>query len=132
MRVFTDDLSLDWDISSAGLVLSSVGNSLLISESSLIGDNWDLTSLSGSDWDVFNVINSVVSGLRLSSVLSDMLDSDILVEDGVVSGLTFLSVENLVLVGVSGLWLISVGGDGVRSLKDFKLSSVSMFFLLSV
>ena len=130
--MFTDDLSLDWDISGAGLVLSGVGDSLLISESSLIGDNWDLTSLSGSDWDVFNLVNGVESGLRLSSVLSDMLDSDILVEDGVVSGLTFLSIENLVLVGESGLWLISVGSDGVRSLKDFELSSVSVFFFLSI
>ena len=39
--VFTDDLSLDWDISGAGLVLSDVGDSLLISESSLVGDLWD-------------------------------------------------------------------------------------------
>ena len=61
-----------------------------------------------------------------------MLNSDVLVEDSVVSGLTFLSVENLVLVGVSGLWLISVGGDGVRSLKNLKLGSVSMLFFFSV
>ena len=39
--VFTDDCSLDWDISGAGLVLSGVSDSLLISESSLVSDGWD-------------------------------------------------------------------------------------------
>ena len=61
-----------------------------------------------------------------------MLNSGVLVEDGVVSGLAFLSVVDLVLVGVSSLWLISVGGDGVGSLKDLDLVSVSVLFFLSV
>ena len=128
----TNNFSLDWDISGTGLVLSGVGDSLLISESSLVGDDWDLTSLSGGDWDVFNIVNSVESGLLLSSVFGDMLNSGVFVENSVVSGLAFLSVENLVLVGVSGLWLISVGGDGVRSRKDLNFSSVSVLFFLSV
>ena len=61
-----------------------------------------------------------------------MLNSDLLVKDSVVSGLNLLSVLDSVLVGVASLWLVSVSSDGVGSLEDFNLSSVSVLLLLSV
>ena len=61
-----------------------------------------------------------------------MLNSDLLVKDSVVSGLNLLSVLDSVLVGVASLWLVSVSSDGVGSLEDFNLSSVSVLDLLLV
>ena len=54
------------------------------------------------------------------------------IEDGVVSGLGLLSVENLVLVGEASLWFVNVAGDGVSSLKDLNLVSVSVLLFFSV
>ena len=47
--MFTQNLSVDRDISGAGLLLSDVGDSLLISESSLLSNDWDFTSLNVGD-----------------------------------------------------------------------------------
>ena len=130
--VLTDDLSLDGHVSGAGLVLSPVGDGLLIPEGSLVGDDWNLAGLDLGDWDVLHLVDSVVSSLLLVSVLGHVLDSSLLIEDRVVSGLTLLSVEDLVLVGVAGLWLVSVEGVGVWSLEDLDLGPVAVLLLLSV
>ena len=61
-----------------------------------------------------------------------MLNSVVGVEDGVVPGLLILSVEDSVLVGVPGLWFISILGLRVWSGEDLDVSSVSVLFLLSV
>ena len=128
----TNDFSFDWDVSGSGLVLNLVSDGLLISEGSLVGDDWNFTSLGCGDGLVLNFIDGVSTGLLLNSVAGLVLNSNILIEDGVVSGLSLLSVENSVLVGVTSLWLISVLGDGVRSLEDLDLVSVSVLLFLSV
>ena len=130
--VVTNHLSLDWNVSGTGLVLSGVGDGLLISVGSFVGDHWNFTGLNGDDWLVLDFINGVNASLLLNSVLGLVLNSSVLVEDGVVSGLSLLSVEHGVLVGVAGLWLISVMSDGVRSLKDLNLVSVSVLLFFSV
>ena len=130
--VLSDDFSLDWDVSGAGLVLNFVSNSLFISEGSFVGDDWDFTGLSGDLRLVLNFVDGVDTGLLLGSVLSSVLDSDVFIEYSVVSGLSLLSVENSVLVGVASLWLVSVLSDGVWPLEDFDLVSVSVLLLLSV
>ena len=124
--------SIDWNISSSSLILSSVKDLFFVSVLSLVGDLWDLPVLSGGDWSVGSLVDSIVSGFSLCFVLSFMLNSIVSVEDCVISSLFILSVEDLILVRVSGLWLVSVLGDGVRSLEDADVSSVSVFFLLSV
>ena len=124
--------SFNWDISNPGLVLCSIKNLFFISILGLIGDDWNFSVLSGGYFSVFNRVDGVISSVSLSSVLSFMLNSVFSVEDSVVSDFFIISVEDLVLVGVSGLWLISVLGDGVRSLEDVDVSSVSVFFFISV
>ena len=114
--MFSNDLSLYRHIPSAGLVLCCVGNGLLISEGSLVRDDWDFTGLDGGGRNVLNLVDGVVSSFLLVSVLSHVLDSGVLIEDSVVSSLALLSVEHLVGVGVAGLWLVSVQGVGVWSL----------------
>jgi hypothetical protein len=81
---------------------------------------------------VLNFVDGVGSGFRLSSVAGLLNDSDLVIEDGVVSGLSLLSVKNLVLVGEAGLSLINVRGDGVGSLEDLNLVSVSVLLFFSV
>ena len=128
----TSDFSLDWDISGTGLIFGLVSNSFLISESSFVGDDWNFTGLGCGDCLVLNLIDGINASLLLDSVAGLVLNSHVLIEDGVVSGLSLLSVENGVLVGVTSLWLISVLSDGVRSLEDLDLVSVSVLFFLSV
>ena len=128
----TNNFSLDWDISGTGLVFNLVGDGLLVSEGSLVGDDWNFTGLDLDGWLVLDFVDSVDTGLLLNSVAGLVLNSYVLIEDGVVSGLSLLSVENSVLVGVTSLWLISVLGDGVRSLEDLDLVSVSVLLFLSV
>lgn len=102
--------SLDWDISCPGLVLSHIGDVFFISVGGLVCDDRDFSGLSGDDCPVLSVILGVEPGVALSSVLSLMLNSVVGVEDGVVAGLLIRPVLNLVLVGVSSLWLVSVLG----------------------
>ena len=130
--VVSKDGSLDWDISGSGLVLGNIGDLLLISVGGLVVDDWNISGLDGGDWSVLSLVNSVVSGLFFSSVLSLVLNSVVGVEDGVVPGLLVSSVEDGVLVGVPGLWLVSVLGLRVGSLEDLDLGSVPVLFLLSV
>ena len=130
--VETGDFSLNWDVSGSGLVLNFISDGLLISEGSFVGNDWNFTGLGSGDGLVLDFIDGVDTGLLLNSVLSLVLNSHVLIEDGVVSGLSLLSVENGVLVGVTSLWLLSVLSDGVRSLEDLDLVSVSVLFFLSV
>ena len=130
--VVSEENLVDWDISCSGLVLSSVENLLLISVGGLVVDDWNISCVKSGDSSVLSVIDSVVSCLFLSSILSLMLDSVVGVEDSVVSDFFILSVENSVLVGVSCLWLVSVESLRILSGEDVDLSSVSVFFLLSV
>ena len=128
----TNNFSLDWDISGTGLVFNLVGDGLLVSEGSLVGDDWNFTGLGGDDWLVLDFVDCVDTGFLLNSVAGLVLNSHVLIEDGVVSGLSLLSVENSVLVGETSLWLISVLGDGAWSLEDLDLVSVSVLLFLSV
>ena len=130
--VETGDFSLDWDVSGSGLVLNFISDGLLISEGSFVGNDWNFTGLGCGDCLVLNLIDGINASLLLDSVAGLVLNSHVLIEDGVVSGLSLLSVENGVLVGVTNLWLISVLSDGVRSLEDLDLVSVSVLFFLSV
>ena len=130
--MLSDEDLVDWDISGSGLVFSHVGDVLFISVGSLVVDDGDISGLNGGHWSVLGLINSVVSRLFFSSILGLVLNSDVVVEDGVVSDFLIFSVENSVLVGVSGLWLVSVLGLGVGSLEDLDLGSVPVLFLLSV
>ena len=130
--VEASDFSLDWDISGTGLVFNLVSDGLFISEGGLVGDDWNFTGLGSLDSLVLDFIDGVDTGLLLNSVLSTVLNSHVLIENGVVSGLSLLSVENGVLVGVTGLWFFSVLSDGVWSLEDLNLVSVSVLLFLSV
>ena len=120
------------NISNSGVVLLDVGDLFIISVSSLISDNWNLTSLVVGNWSVFSLINSVVPGLRLGSVLSLVLSPVEGLEDGVVTSLSFLSVKDVIFVSESNFWLIFVVSDSVWSLEDDNFSSVSVFFFLSI
>ena len=130
--MLSNDLSLDWNVSGAGLVLNVVSNGLFVSEGSFVGDDWDFTGLGGDDFLVLDFVDGVDAGLLLGSVLSSVLDSDVLIENSVVSGLSLLSVLDLVLVGVAGLWLVSVLSDGVWSGEDLNLLSEPVLLFLSV
>ena len=130
--VEASDFSLDWDISGTCLVFDLVGNSLLISVSCFVGDDWNFTGLSGSDCLVLNFINSVDASLLLNSITSLVLNSYVFIKYSVVSGLSLLSIENSVLISVADLWFFSILSDGVRSLKDLNLISVSVLFFFSV
>ena len=85
-----------------------------------------------SHWSILSFIDGVVSGLLFSSVLSLMLNSVEGLKDSVVTSLFFFSVENVVLIGESDFRLIFVVSDGVWSLKNNNLSSVSVFLFFSV
>ena len=130
--VVSDFLSLDWDISGPGLVLSSVLDLLLVSVGGLVGDDGNISVLGSGDGLVLGLLDGVVSGLSLSLVLSLELDANVGVEDSLVSSLGLSSVEDFVLVGVSSLWDIIIDGLGVGSLSDGDLVSVSVFLFLSV
>ena len=132
VRGVASDGSLDWDISGTGLELSDVFDLFIISVGSLVGDDWNLTSLSCDLSLVLSLVDSVESSLSLSSVLGLVLNSHVLIENCLVSCFSFLSVKDLVLVGETGLWLISVVSDSVISLEDLDLSSVSVLFLLLI
>ena len=124
--------NINWNISGSCFVLSSVENLLLVSVSGLVGDDGDISVLGRSDCSVGGLVDGVEPGVLLGSVLSLMLNSVLGVEDGVVPGLFLFPVEHLVVVAVPGLGLISVVGDGVRSLKDLDFGSVAVLLLLSV
>ena len=126
------DGPFDWDISGAGLIFGDVFDYFIISVGSLVGNLWDRASLSCDGSLVLSLINGVVSSFRLSSVLGLVLNSHMLIENCLVSCFSFFCVNDCVLVGVAGLWLISVMSDRVRSFEDLDLSSVSVLFLLLV
>ena len=130
--VLTNMSNINWNIPCSGFVLGLVEDLLLFSVRGLVRDDGDLSVFGLSDWSVGSLINGVVPGVGLSSVLSLVLDSVLGVEDGVVPDLVFLPVEHLVLVAVPGLRLISVVGHGVGPLEDLDFSPVSVFFLLPV
>ena len=92
--VLTNSVSLDWDISSPGLVLGSVGDLLFLSVGSLVGDDGNLSGLLGDDCSVLGVVLSVVSRVRLSSVLGLMLNSVLGIKDSIVAGLLIGSILN--------------------------------------
>ena len=130
--VITFNSSFNWDISNSGLILRSIKNLFFISILGLVGDDRNLSGLSAGNFLIFNRVDSVISSVSLCSVLSFVLNSVFSVEDSVVSDFRIISVEDLVLVSVPGLWLISVLGDRVRSFENGDVSSVSVFFLISV
>ena len=130
--VMSNFLSLDWNISGPGLVLSSVLDLLLVSVGGLVGDDGNISVLGSGHGLVLGLLDGVVSGLSLSLVLSLELDANVGVEDSLVSSLGLSSVEDFVLVGVSSLWDIIIDGLGVGSLSDGDLVSVSVFLFLSV
>jgi len=125
-------ISLHWDVSGPGFVLGDVGNVFLISVGCFVGDEWNVSVLLSDDCSVLGVSLSVVSGFALSSILGLVLNSVLRVEDGVVASLLFFPVANIVLIGIPCLGFISVLSFRVGSGEGLKLSSVPVFFLLSV
>ena len=128
----SDGSPFDWDVSGPGFVLSNVDDLFLISEGSLVSDNRHLSVGGGDLGFVFGLLDGVIPGLSLGLVLSLILDSVVGVEDGLVSDLLILSVEDLVLVGVSDFFFIVVLSNGVSSVLVLNFVPVSVFFLLSV
>ena len=126
------DSSFNWNISGTGLELSDVIDDFIVSVSSLVSNDWDLTSLSCYFSLVLSFVDGVESSLSLGSVLGLVLNSNMLIENCLVSCFSLLCVKNLVFVGEAGLWLISVVSDRVGSLEDLDLSSVSVLFLLLI
>ena len=132
VRVVSDGVSFDGNVSSPGFVLSSIHNLFLVSIGSLIGDDGHLSVLSSGHWSVFGFLDDVVPGLRFSPVLRLLLSSVFGIEDSAVSGFFLLLVLDFILVGEPCLLFLVVLGDRVSSILVVDLMSVSVLLFLSV